>query len=140
MDTYKIECHCFIAVEKVGGTIFAFSNKPYCEFAYSDDESLHWTIDKLSQHEDEKITSPWQVCQDGLGNLYVGTSRGNIYRSPYGLYWSLANDVYFADDDPILWIKASDGSIFAASQSGKCIFSTDRGLTWECLTIESHQV
>ena len=44
----KVECQEFIAIEKVGPVIIAFSNKPCCEFAFSTDEGIHWAAGKAT--------------------------------------------------------------------------------------------
>jgi hypothetical protein len=135
----EIKYQEFIAVERVGPVIVAFSNRPRCEFAFTQDEGVTWVSGHVSRHEDEIITSPWQICSDSLRNLYLGTSKGNIYLgniAHYGLGWSLVNCTSFADDDPILYIKPmSDDSLFAVSKSGSCISSLDRGLTWRTVEV-----
>lgn len=135
----KVEYHEFIAVEKIGPVTVAFSNKPYCEFAFSGDEGI-WTMGRVTTDKKEIITSPWQVCSDELGYLYLGTSKGNIYRGNIAyksLGWALVNGVSFADDDPILYTRTmDDGTILATSKKGGCVYSLDRGLTWAKIQIE----
>jgi hypothetical protein len=135
----KIEVQEFIAVEKVGPIIVAFSNRPFCEFSFTSDEGLYWVPGCISKDENEIVTSPLQVCSDEQGFIYLGTSKGNIYRaniSYENLGWSMVNDVSFADDDPVSYIKImSDGSVFAVSGKGMCIFSLDGGNVWKFLSI-----
>lgn len=133
----EIEYQEFVAVEKVGHVVVAFSNRPFCEFAFTSDEGDYWVSGCISKDENEIVTSSSQVCSDEQGFIYLGTSKGNIYRANIAydnLGWSMVNDVSFADDDSILYVKImGDGSVFVASGKGVCIFSLDRGMTWKSI-------
>ena len=111
------------------GNVFAGS---YLGVHLSTDEGNSWEL-KVTGMNGVKVNT---LAADNANNIYAGTSNGSYRSTDFGVTWELPGNITGLRTIMDI-VTTSNGYIFAMSNSGNVLRSTDSGEIWTLLSISA---